>query len=311
MKILITGAGGFVGAACVDAALAAGHNPLAIVRPDGNTARLKGKKINVLALDLTDPCALNQAMAEHCPEVIVHAAWHGLASAARHNTAQITDNLAMGLALVEAATTNGVRKFIGIGSQSEYGPMFGKVAETALPMPTSIYGAAKVALQVLSAQLCAQAGLQFAWLRLFSAYGPQDNLNWLIPSLITQMMDGRRPQTTEGRQLCDYLYIEDVANAIMSVAETPEATGIFNLGSGQPVRVRWIVETIRDLISPKLDVVFGDIPYRHDQIWHMEADIERLKALTGFSPKIGMTEGLSRTIEWHKKAEAGCLQSEI
>lgn len=80
--------------------------------------------------------------------------------------------------------------------------------------------------------------MQFAWLRLFATYGPQDNPNWLITSVVNQMLNGRRPQITAGRQLCDYLYIEDVAAAIIAVAEKPEATGIFNLGSGQPVAVR-------------------------------------------------------------------------
>ena len=308
MKILITGAGGFVGAACVDAALAAGHQPLALVRPARNHRRLIGKAVEVLPLDLADASALNRAMALHRPDVIIHTAWSSVSNAARHDKAQITDNIAMGLALVESAAANHVGKFIGIGSQGEYGLLSGKIAETALPVPTSLYGAAKVAMQVLASQLCAEAGVEFAWLRLFSTYGPQDNSNWLIPSLITQMLDGQRPKTTEGRQLWDYLYIDDVAAAILAVAEHPEATGVFNLGSGQPVPVRRIVEAIRDLAAPGLELVFGEIPYKADQIWHMEADIERLTRLSGFTPKVGLVDGLSRTITWHKAARADLLE---
>ncbi|MCS6757693.1 MAG: NAD(P)-dependent oxidoreductase [Candidatus Devosia euplotis] len=304
MKILITGAGGFVGSACVDAALASGHQPLALVRPAGNRHRLGGKGVRVLPVDLADRSALGGALAQHRPEVIVHAAWSGVSNAARHNKAQITDNIDTALALVEAAAANGVSKFIGIGSQGEYGPLSGKIAETVLPVPTSLYGAAKVAVQVLAAQLCADAGVQFAWLRLFSTYGPNDNASWLIPSLITQMLDGKCPKTTEGRQLWDYLYIDDVAAAILAVATHTEATGVFNLGSGQPVPVRHIVEAIRDLAAPELDLVFGEIPYREDQIWHMEADIDRLTKLSGFTPKVGLVDGLSRTIAWHKVVRA-------
>lgn len=302
MKMLITGAGGFVGAACVDAALAAGHQPLAVVRPGGNRQRLTDMAVPVLPLDLADRAALDAAMAQHQPDVIVHAAWSGVSVAARHSKAQITDNIDTALALVEAAAANGVGKFIGIGSQGEYGLLSGKIAETALPVPTSLYGAAKLAVQVLAAQLCADAGMQFAWLRLFSTYGPHDNPNWLIPSLIEQMLDGQRPKTTEGRQLWDYLYIDDVAAAIVAVAERAEARGVFNLGSGQPVPVRQVVETIRDLAAPELALVFGEIPYRPDQVWHMEADIERLTRLSGFVPKVGLAAGLTRTIAWHKAA---------
>lgn len=300
MKILITGASGFVGAACVDAALAAGHQPLAVVRPAGNRQRLDGKDIEVLPLDLVDRAALDEAMKQHRPDVIVHAAWSGVSNAARHNKAQITDNIDTALALVEAAAANDVGKFIGIGSQGEYGRLSGKIAETALPVPTSLYGAAKVAVQVLAAQLCTDAGMQFAWLRLFSTYGPHDNPNWLIPSLITQMLDGQRPRTTEGRQLWDYLYIDDVAAAVLAVAQHPEATGVFNLGSGQPVQVRHIVEAIRDLAAPGLELMFGEVAYKPDQIWHMEADIARLTTLSGFKPRVSLADGLAQTIAWHK-----------
>jgi nucleoside-diphosphate-sugar epimerase len=309
MKILITGAAGFVGAACVDAALAAGHQPLAVVRPAGNHRRLIGKAVEVLPLDLADRSALDQVMALRRPDVIIHTAWSGVSNAARHDKSQLTDNIAIGLALVEAAAANHVGKFIGIGSQGEYGLLSGKIAEAALPAPTSLYGAAKLAMQVLGSQLCAEAGVEFAWLRLFSTYGPNDNPNWLIPSLITQMLDGQRPKTTEGRQRWDYLYIDDVAAAILAVAEHPDATGVFNLGSGQPVPVRRIVEAIGDLAAPGLELVFGEIPYQPDQIWHMEADIERLTRLSGFIPRVGLVDGLSRTIAWHKASRAELLAS--
>ena len=308
MKILITGAGGFVGAACVGAALAAGHQPVAVVRPAGNCQRLFGKEVEILPLDLADRTAINQAMAHHRPDVIVHAAWSGVFGAARHDKAQITQNMDVGLALVEAAAANPVGKFIGIGSQGEYGLLSGKIAETALPVPNSLYGAAKLAVQVLAAQLCADAGVQFAWLRLFSTYGPHDNPDWLIPSLITRMLDGQRPRTTEGRQVWDYLYIDDVAAAVLAVAEHPEATGVFNLGSGQAVPVRQIVEAIRDLTDPQLELVFGEIPYRPDQIWHMEADIARLTGLCGFRPKVTLGEGLSRTVAWHRATRSGSVR---
>ena len=309
MKILITGAGGFVGAACVEAALEAGHEPLAVIRPAGSRQRLKGKMVEVLPLDLANRPALDQAVALHRPDVIIHAAWSGVDNAAHQDKAQITDNIVTGLALVEGAAANHVGKFIGIGSQAEYGLLSGKIAETGLAVPTSLYGAAKMAMHVLAAQLCAEAGVQFAWLRLFSTYGPHDNPNWLIPSLVTQMLDGQRPRTTEGRQLWDYLYIDDVAGAILAVAEQPEATGVFNLGSGQPAPVRRIVEAIRDLVAPNLELVFGEIPYKPNQIWHMEADIERLTSLSGFAPKVGLAEGLSRTTAWHKAARSGLLAS--
>src|SRR5690606_8576881 len=189
--------------------------------------------------------------------------------------------------------------------QAEYGLLSGKISETAIPAPTSLYGASKVAVQVLAAQLCADAGIDFAWLRLFSTYGPHDNPSWLIPSTIEQLLDGRRPRTTEGRQLWDYLFIDDVAAAIRAVAESRQAVGVFNLGSGKPIAVRNIIEQIRDIAAPGIDLVFGEMPYKPNQIWHMEADVDRLIRLSNFVPRVELSEGLARTIDWHKSKRGG------
>ncbi|MQY46652.1 hypothetical protein GAO09_11440 [Rhizobiales bacterium RZME27] len=124
--------------------------------------------------------------------------------------------------------------------------------------------------------------------------------NWLIPSLIEKMIRGDRPQTTSGRQLADYLFIDDVGQAVLSVAEHAAAQGIFNLGSGRPVSVRTIVETIRNIIAPDMNLVFGEVPHSANQVWHMEADITRLTSLTGFSPSVSIDEGLRLTADWHK-----------
>lgn len=308
MKIMVTGAAGFVGAAVVTSALSAGHDVVALSRPTSSGQRLAASLAKIAYVDLSAFSQVHAVVQEYRPDVIVHAAWSGIANDSRHQRSQITDNVAASLALVDAAAAAGVSKFVGIGSQAEYGFLSGRIDETAPPAPTSLYGAAKVAVQILAGQLCADAGVDFAWLRLFSTYGPRDNPNWLIPSMIEQLLDGRRPRTTEGRQLWDYLFIDDVADAIRAVAESKEAVGVFNLGSGLPVPVSGIIKQIRDISAPGLELVFGEIPYKPDQILHMEANIDRLTRLAGFVPKISLSEGLARTVAWHKskRGRASC-----
>jgi len=299
MKVIVTGAGGFVGAAFVASALAAGHDVVAMVRPLGNLQRLTASRVEIVYADMTDASEVKSVMQQHRPDAIVHAAWSGVSDAGRHHRSQITDNMAAILALMDAAAATGVRKFVGIGSQAEYGLLSGRVGETALPAPSSLYGAAKVAVQILAGQLCADAGIDFAWLRLFSTYGPRDNPNWLIPSTVKALLDAKRPRTTEGRQLWDYLFIDDVGDAIRAVVESKQAVGVLNLGSGTPVSIRSIIEQIRDIASPGLPLVFGEIPYKADQIWHMEANIDKLTRLSGFRPNVTLMDGLSRTVAWH------------
>lgn len=299
MKVFLTGAAGFVGAATLRALLADGHEVAAPVRPASAAPRLvpfEGR-YRRLDIDLRDGDAVAAAVADFRPECVMHLAWWGVANNARFERRQIAENLDAACALVEAAGAAGASSFIGIGSQGEYGRIE-SMREDALPEPTTLYGASKLAALFLTRQLAAQAGMRHAWGRIFSTYGPGDNEGWLIPSLISTMLAGQRPQVTLGTQYWDWLYIEDVARAIVAMAITPAAQGVFNIGSGQPVNVRSVIETVRDLAAPGMELVFGEVPFRRDQVMHMKADITRLTAATGWRPSVPMDEGLSRTVAW-------------
>lgn len=302
MKIFITGAAGFVGAATLRQALAAGHQVWAPIRPGEPAPRLaahEGRYARIEA-DLRDREALAACLSEARPDCVIHCAWSGVGNAQRFDRRQITDNVEASCALVEAAAIAGVAAFVGMGSQGEYGAG-NTMAEDGLPTPTTLYGAAKVASLFLTRQLAVQAGMRHAWLRLFSTYGPWDNEGWLIPMLIGEMLSGRRPKTTLGTQRWDYLHVDDVADALIAAAES-QAEGVFNLGSGEAIAVRSVVEMIRDMTVPDMELVFGEIPFRPDQVMHMQADTTRLRAATGWAPAIAMREGLASTVEFYRAA---------
>ncbi len=301
MKLLVTGASGFVGAKVAKLALAAGHEVAGVTRPSGQPRRLAplAGRILPLSVDLRERRALFAAVASFRPDAIIHVAWAGVANSARHDTSQFSENIDAACALVEAGAAAGCKAFIGTGSQGEYGAG-STMREDSLPQPTTMYGAAKVAALYLTRQLCSQAGMRHAWLRLFSTYGPDDNPGWLIPSLISQMLDGERPQTTLGTQKWDWLHVDDVARGLIAAAVTPTAEGIFNLGSGQPVQVRCAVEMIRDAAAPGMELVFGEIPFRPDQVMHMQANNSRLKAATGWAPQVAFNAGIAETVNWYR-----------
>lgn len=302
MKLFLTGASGFVGAETLRQAVECGYQVVAPVSPGSVSPRLEhlaGRFLR-LDLDLRNSLALSSAVQQHRPDVVIHLAWTGVANSARFDRCQFVDNLEPSCTLVEAAAAAGVGTFIGMGSQGEYGP--GSVmSEDSLPKPTSLYGAAKVAALYLTRQIATQAGMRHAWVRLFSTYGPGDNDVWLIPTLINEMLSGRRPRTTLGTQRWDWLHVEDAARALLAVATTSAASGVFNLGSGRSERVRDVIERIRDLTAPDMELVFGEIPFRPDQVMLMQADITRLQQATGWSPQISMQEGLEGTVAWHRQ----------
>ena len=142
----------------------------------------------------------------------------------------------------------------------------------------------------------------FAWLRLFSPYGPGDNSNWLIPSVAAQILAGQAPRTSAGTQKWDYLHIADCAQGILAAAVTESAQGVFNLSSGRAVTVRSIVERIRDLACPHLPLTFGEIPFGPNQIMHLEGDCSRLSAATGWGPRIMIEDGLVTVVNSLREA---------
>ena len=113
------------------------------------------------------------------------------------------------------------------------------------------------------------------------------------------MLSGRRPRTTLGTQKWDWLCVDNVVLTIVAVAATP-AMGVFNLGSDRAIAVRSLTERIGDLTAPRMEFPFGEIPFRSDQGMHMQADISRLTAATGWTPQVSIEEGLAATVAWRR-----------
>lgn len=300
MRIFLTGATGFVGSHTLRRLLKSGEHEVAILaRPSSNFRRIADllPQVRIVTSELNRPENLGPKLERFQPDAVVHLGWQGVLNAAR-NDSQQSENISQSLDLVRLAYIAGVKHWIGLGSQAEYGPGADRIDETQPTQPTTLYGAAKLTTGRQAQGLCDSLGLRFAWLRLFSSYGPDDDPSWLIPYLALKLLAGERPVTTAGEQRWDYIYVDDVAAAIVATVESPAASGFFNLGSGTTSTIRAIIERIRDAIDPKAEVGFGEMPYRPDQVMHLEADITRLTTLTGWRPRMPLSEGLEKTVAW-------------
>ena len=270
------------------------------MKPGDPAARLSGLagRLALLSASLEDEPAVRRAAESFRPETVIHAAWFGVGNCLRDDEGQL-ENVSVTVSLLRAARDAGAKTFIGLGSQAEYGPANHRLDETAPTRPTTLYGAAKLAACHLSHRLADLARIRWAWMRIFSTFGPDDNGDWMIPQLIAALLARQRPALTAGEQLWDYLYVEDAAAAIVAVAATPGASGVFNLGSGRAVPLRHLIERIRDRIDPSLPLGFGEVPYRPDQVMHLEADVQRLVKATGWGPQTSLEDGLDRTVKWY------------
>lgn len=302
MRCLVTGGTGHIGSYLVRLLLGQGCQVAVLLRPTSNAWRIREvlDRVRVISGDLTSVAETAPDMQSFAPEVVFHLGWEGVGSSYRNSPAQL-QNLDGSLKLLQLVSQNGCRHWIYMGSQAEYGPCDGILSEDLPVRPVTLYGVTKLSVGLLSQKLCEAYNIGFTWLRLLAAYGPMDDPQHLIPSVILSLLKGEKPVMTAGEQRWDYLYVEDVAAAIWQSAISPNAKGVFNLGSGQATPVKSIVERIRDLIDPGLPLGLGELPYRHDQVMHLQADISHLRQVTGWEPQVSLDQGLERTVNWYRE----------
>ena len=302
MKILITGASGFVGSFLLNQLLEESKHEVALLlRNPLKSWRIKPllKDVFLIEGSLDDPQSYQSKLNSFKPDVLVHLAWDGVEGKDRNDSVQWKNVFNM-LKLMEIANSAGVHTFVGLGSQAEYGLVSAQIDETRETKPTTLYGASKLAASSIGQMQANIYDMRFSWLRLFSSYGPMDHPNWLIPYLINSLLDGRSPNVTLAEQVWDYIHVRDVASAIGAIIDTDSASGVFNLGSGRAVSLKLIIEKIRDIINPLAIVNFGAIPYREDQVMHLEANIDLLSKETDWKPIVLLDNGLLETVDWWK-----------
>jgi nucleoside-diphosphate-sugar epimerase len=303
MRCFVTGASGFVGANLVNRLVRDGHEVLVMVRPSSDLWRMEDSKSKVkfVFADLSTISSVKEEICSFKPDVVFHLAWKGGNSRKFLNDdSQILDNLPGSLELVKIAHEAGSSCFIYLGSCVEYGRYQVPVKESDTAEPQNLYGLSKLTTLKLSEELCALYGVRFVAVRLFWAYGPMDDANRMIPSVTEKLIAGERPGLTGGEQLWDFLYINDVIDGLLAIAQSLRAEGIYNLGSGCPISIREVVSMLRDQVDPKLELGFGEVPYAPDQVMHLEADITKLSQATGWRPRTTMADGIQQTVAWHK-----------
>ena len=294
----MTGASGFIGSSLVTELLGANHDVAVLQRHETAGVRLAGR--SVIRIPIADSRAgftsdEAAALEGFGPEVVIHAGWMGVGNSARNEPAQF-ENLEMALNILKSARDAGAQHFVGLGSQAEYGPVEGVISETQNLSPTTLYGAAKASTFLATSVLAAQMNMKFSWVRVFSTYGPGDAPYWMISDVATKLLLNEPATLTLGTQLWDYLFVDDAARAIRAVGESAEGLGPVNLGSGSAVPIREIVEKLHDISGSRSELHFGHVPFRNDQVMHLQADTSKLRRATGWSPRITLDEGLLLTV---------------
>ena len=301
MKVVITGSTGTIGIALIKYLLKNEVEILAIVRDKTKIIKLfNNSKLKLIECDLEN---LEKIKMEECKyDIFYHMAWAGTRGEERNDIKLQLKNIDYTLKALELAKKMGCKKFIGTGSQAEYGRVSGKISPNTIANPETAYGIAKLRAGQISKLMANQIGIECIWTRILSVYGPYDNENTMIMSSIREMLENNKaPHYTKAEQLWDYIYTNDIARALYLIAEKGKNNSIYCIGSGTVKPLYEYINIIKNEINPKLEIKLGEIPYSKNQVMYLCADISDLTKDTGFKPEISFEEGIKRTIKWYKE----------
>ncbi len=299
-RVLLTGATGFVGRACIASLRARGY----CVHTISTGRRTPPDGVTVWRGSLLDTGQIAALVEEIAPSHLLHVAWdvsHGSYWTASANL----DWLAAGIKLLRTFLTVGGRRAVGVGTCAEYGWTAERYGEFEAPLkPVTRYGKCKLVLcRVFFA--AGKHGLSTAWGRLFFPFGPGEPVRRLLPSVVTTLMAGRPAECTAGTQIRDFLYVDDVGAALAALLDS-EVEGPVNIGSGHGTSLRQLIlRTASHIGRPDL-VHLGALPMRHGDPPSLVAETERLNQEVGFMPTISLDDGIRRTVAyWADREQVG------
>lgn len=280
MRVMVTGATGFVGRHFVSKLLSNGHTVTAISRNSSHASEMPWfNNVEFIQCDLHEDFQV-LFQGEYIPDVIVHLAWPGLPN--YKDFFHISENLHIDLAFLEAAVDAGVSHLIVAGTCLEYGMQFGPLSEKMETEPTTPYGFAKDVLRKALQLLQKEKPFTLQWVRLFYMYGEGQNENSLLAQL-DRAIDNEQPDfnMSAGDQLRDYLSIQEVTENFVLLLDNPECNGVINCSSGIPISVFDLVsQRCSDKSSEiRLNRGFYAYPdYEPMAFWGVPAKLTDLKA---------------------------------
>ena len=317
MRVLLTGAAGFIGSHVTLHLLAEGHVVLGVDNlndyydPALKHARLARFRddpgFSFERLDLAEHEALLGLGRSFEPEVIVHlAAQAGVRHSLEAPFAYARSNLTGHLAVLELARAVAPRHLVYASSSSVYGAN-GKVPfseDDRVDQQVSLYGATKKANEALASTYAGLYGVPTTGLRFFTAYGPwgrPDMAYWIFTE---KMLAGEEIQIfNHGRMARDFTYIDDIVSGVLLAAERPPGAEeafhrVFNLGNDRPEALMALVGAIEAGLGVTARKVFLEM--QKGEVERTWADIGRARSVLGYDPRTSLAEGIERTLAWRR-----------
>ncbi|MEQ8822377.1 MAG: NAD(P)-dependent oxidoreductase [Sumerlaeia bacterium] len=304
--ILVTGAGGFLGKRVCRRLLADGHTVHALefredaIRsipiPEGAPGTLVPQ-----ILDLTNATSLDNLFEAAPIQSVIHLAAYGVRADRLEVDKMLNVNATATAMLAHAAKKAGIERFLLIGSGSEYLPVARPTTESDVMGAINLYGASKISAWYTLDYLRRMESFPLVTLRPFGFYGIGEVVPRLVPYVLEQAKAGQTMEFTEGTQIRDWLFVDDLVDAIVRALLMPQALGeVFNIGYGPSgaCTVREAVETAVRVAGGDLSLAkFGAIVRERAEPPYFVCDPSKAMTLLKWRPKTGLREGLELTAE--------------
>ena len=319
MKIVVTGAAGFIGSALALRLAARGDRVVGIdnLDPDCDVGLKRDRLARLGAVagfsdvraDILDAGALEAVFARERPAAVVHLAGRpGVRDSLRDPRGCVDANVAGFVGVLEACRRHGVSHLVYASSGAVYG-------DGALPSatgqradrPLSLYAAAKRANELMAHSYSHVHGLRATGLRLFTVYGPWDRSDMALPRFARRIVDGEPVELfNRGRHRRDYLYVDDAVEGLLRALDGPAAGGaqgeaphrVYNLGSGRAVGLEHCVAVLERSLGRRAERML--LPLQPGDVGETLADVSGFVAAYGPLPETPLEDGVARFAAWYR-----------
>lgn len=318
-KILVTGADGFIGSHLIESLVRQGHSVRAFTLYNSfNTwgwldhcaAEVKGK-FEVFSGDIRDPNGVKQAMKD-CDSVLHLAALIAIPFSYHSPDTYVDTNIKGTLNILQAARELGVRRVVHTSTSEVYGTArFVPITEDHPLQGQSPYSATKIAADQLAYSFYASFNLPVVIARPFNTYGPRQSARAVIPTIITQIANGRRSiKLGAVSPTRDFNYVQDTVDGFIAALNSELGLGeVINFGSNFEISVGDTAQLIAEVMNVEIEIITDEVRLRpeNSEVERLWADNAKAKHLLGWQPshsgRDGFKRGLAKTAEWFSQAD--------
>ena len=318
-KILVTGADGFIGSHLIESLVRQGHSVRAFTLYNSfNTwgwldhcaADVKGK-FEVFSGDIRDPNGVKQAMKD-CDSVLHLAALIAIPFSYHSPDTYVDTNIKGTLNILQAARELGVRRVVHTSTSEVYGTArFVPITEAHPLQGQSPYSATKIAADQLAYSFYASFNLPVVIVRPFNTYGPRQSARAVIPTIITQIANGRRSiKLGAVSPTRDFNYVQDTVDGFITALNSELGLGeVINFGSNFEISVGDTAQLIAEVMNVEIEIITDEVRLRpeNSEVERLWADNAKAKQLLGWQPshsgRDGFKRGLAKTAEWFSQAD--------